>query len=646
MADGLRYRVCPAAPPTGVPILSGLLSVLIPALIILPLCCYAATCTAAEPPSAQARGSIPAESRVLILNSYHRGYTWSDNELDGIMASFDKAGLKVDPHVEYLDSKHFADNRHFVRLRDLFAVKYGTTRPTLVMTLDNTAFEFAVTYRRDLFPGIPIVFVGLNDYEPSMLKGESGITGVVERQDIVGTVRAALAIQPKLKEIVIVHDSTASGLASRTEAEQQLAGLSGTVAFRYLPDLTIEEVVTELARLKPDSIVLPFSFSRDRGGRVFTHAQLAQTLAANSPVPVYGTKVERLGHGIIGGSLMEGTSHGAMGAEIALRILRGEPVESIPVLTEPPSELMFDNNLLKRFDIDRDRLPEGSRVINLPPGFYEQHGTIVNIAGGIIAFLGFSLALVITANRRRIHAEKALLQSERKRGRELEIANSEMESFCYAVSHDLQAPLRHISSYSSIFLEEYGDTLDEGGRHYFSRINAASSRMAQLIKDLLMLSQISRETITRSEFDLGKLVEEVREENRIGGEDDRTVVEIGEGMIVHGDRRLLRVVMDNLISNALKYSAKTEGARIRVGMTHEGGKTVYFVRDNGVGFDMQYADKLFAPFHRLHEASEFEGNGIGLATVQRVIHRHGGDVWAESAPGEGATFFFTLGPDR
>jgi len=605
---------------------------------------FAATGSPAAPPPAAAGGPLPADAEILILNSYHRGYTWSDNELDGIMESFGKAGLKNDPHVEYLDSKHFADNRHFDRLRDLFRVKYGAVRPTLVMTMDNPAFEFAIKYRRELFPGIPIVFIGLNDYEPSMLMGETGITGVVERQDIIGTVRAAMAIQPGVKEIVIVHDYTASGLASRTEAEQQLSRLSSDLKFRYLPEMTIDEVVAELKPLKPGTIVLPFSFSRDKAGKVFNHALLARTLGKNSPVPVYGTKVERLGHGIIGGSLMEGTDHGAMGAGIALKILRGEKAESIPVVTEPPSTLMFDNNLLERFGIDPDRLPEGSRVINVPPGFYEQHGTVINIAGGIIALLAFGLAMVITANRRRIRAEVALLESERNRAKGLENANSEMESFCYAVSHDLQAPLRHINSYSSIIVDEYGDDLGEDGRLYFSRIRTASSRMGQLIKDLLMLSQISREEITRREFDLGKLAEEVLEEHRIERVDDKTVVEIDRGMIVHADRQLLRVVLDNLISNALKYSAKTEGARIRIGMKREEERTVYFVSDNGVGFDMQYADKLFAPFHRLHEASEFEGNGIGLATVQRVIHRHGGDVWAESEPGFGATFSFTLTP--
>ncbi|HZV80833.1 MAG TPA: ATP-binding protein [Geobacteraceae bacterium] len=600
--------------------------------------------TAAPPTSSPTAGKSPAAKKILILNSYHPGYTWSDNELSGILDSFARSGIKIEPYVEYLDSKHFSDYRHFQRLKELFAVKYGETRPDLVMTLDNPAFDFAIWYRRDLFADIPVVFVGMNDYNPSMLKGETGITGIVERQDIVGTVKAALAIQPGVKEVVIVHDYTTSGLASRDEAQDQLAQLSGKVTFRYLPEMTIEEVAAELAKLKPESIVLPFSFSRDKAGKIFNHATLADILSKASPVPVYGTKVERLGYGIIGGSLLEGKSHGAMGAELAQRIIRGESADAIPVVTEPPSTLVFDNNQLKRFKIGLDRLPQGSTVINKPPGLYEQHGRVINIAGAIIAVLLFSLALVLVANRQRKVAEAALLESERKRARELEIANNEMESFCYAVSHDLQAPLRHINSFSRIIEEEYGDELNGNGRHYFSRIRAASTRMGQLIKDLLMLSQISRGETSRKDFDLGALAAEILDENRVDTAGGKLIVEIDKGMVVNADRQLLRVALDNLISNAVKYSAKTENPRIRIGMKTEGGRQVYYISDNGVGFDMQFADKLFAPFHRLHADSEFEGTGIGLATVQRVIHRHGGDVWAESEPGCGATFFFTLAP--
>lgn len=612
---------------------------------LIPISLFFITITATALPAASPPAvNISADAKILIINSYHHGYDWSDNELTGILKSFSDAGLKNGLYLEYLDSKHFADSRHFEQLRNLFSVKYAGTKFALVLAMDNPAFDFAIRYRKELFRGVPIVFIGMNDFEPAMLKGESNVTGVVERQDIAGTVKAAMVIHPDLKEVVIVHDYTSSGLASRDEARDQLAPLADRLRFRYLPEMTIEEVKTELGKLQPGSIVLPFSFSRDKAGKVFNHPLLAEILSKSSPVPVYGTKVERLGFGIVGGSLLEGTSHGAMGAELALRILKGEKADNIPIVTEPTSKLFFDNIQLKRFSIDIRRLTAGSMVINKPQGIYEQHGTVINIAGAIILFLSASLAFVIIANRRRKMAEAALLESERNRARELETSNKEMESFCYAVSHDLQVPLRHINSFSNIIQEEYKDRLDTTGQHYFTRIRSAIDRMGDLIKDMLKLSQISREEIRRREFDLTLLANEILEELQMNDFARHVRITVDEGMKAEADRQLVRVVLDNLIGNSWKYTSKTVDARIHVGMKLDDERTAFFVADNGVGFDMQFADKLFTPFQRFHDDSEFTGSGIGLATVQRVIHRHGGDVWADAKPDRGATFFFTLKP--
>jgi len=581
---------------------------------------------------------------VLILNSYHPHYTWSDRELDGILDSFANSGFKADIHVEYMDSKHFPKNEHFEQLRALFAVKYGNNKPALVLTLDNPAFEFAINYRRELFTGIPIVFAGLNDYDPAMLKGEHGVTGIVERQDIAGTVKLARLLQPALREVVILHDFTSSGLASRKEAEDQLAPLTAELNFRYLPEMTIEEVAATLRQLKPDAIVLPFSFSRDKSGKIFTHAELAGILVNSSAVPVYGTKEERLGYGIIGGSLLEGKSHGALGAGIALRVLRGENAAAIPVVTEPQTRLMFDHIILKKFRVSSNRLPEGSIVINRPQGFYREHALVLNVAGGIILLLAFSLTFTIVANRRRIKAEEAVIEAERGRSRVLEAANREMESFCYAVSHDLQAPLRHIHSFSSIILEDYGDRLGTEGIQYIERVKAATVKMSDLISDLLTLSQISSGELHRQKFDLGELAREIFDELLLHESSRNIIMTVDQGLGVTADKKLVRVVLDNLIGNAWKYTSKTSDALIHLGAIVEENRRVFFITDNGAGFDMQYAIKLFAPFQRLHADTEFTGSGVGLATVQRIINRHGGQIWAEGRPDHGATFFFTLQP--
>ncbi|NJD89967.1 MAG: GHKL domain-containing protein [Geobacter sp.] len=593
------------------------------------------------PALAEERTGSPS---VLILDSYHHSYTWSDRELDGIIETLSASGLKPEIHVEFMDSKNFPKNEHFEQLSALFAVKYGKNRPSIIIVLDNPAFEFAISYRKALFNNIPIVFAGLNDYEPAMLKGETAVTGVVEKQDLIGTVKLAQLIQPDLKEVVVLHDFTSSGLASRKEAEEQFVTLSGGIKFRYLPDMPIEKIVATIKELKPGTALLPFSYSRDFDGKIFTHAELTKLLGDNSAVPVYGTKVERLGYGIIGGNLLEGKSHGAQGAALAVRILRGEQASAIPVIAEPKSSTMFDYNYLKKFRIKLDSLPPDSTIINRPPGLYKEHALVINISGGIILLLSGSLAFIIYFNRKRLAAEEALIMAERGKTRLLEAANSEMESFCYAVSHDLQAPLRHINSFCTILGDEYGDRLDGEGNGYLERMKAATVRMGNLIRDLLMLSQVARGELSRQEFDLGVVARTVFDELQQHDKDRMVKITIDKGMTVAADLKLVRVALDNLLSNAWKYTSKRADAAIHLGFRDEDGQRIFFVADNGAGFDMQYAEKLFAPFQRLHSESEYEGSGVGLATVQRIVNRHGGQIRAEGAPDGGATFFFTLQP--
>jgi signal transduction histidine kinase len=544
-----------------------------------------------------------------------------------------------------MDSKNFPHNEHFEQLKSLFAVKYGSRKPALVLTLDNPAFEFAIKYRQALFKGVPVIFAGLNDFEPAMLKGERGVTGVMELQDFVGTLKLARQLQPDVREVVFLHDFTSSGLASRKESEEQLAPLATELKFRYLPEMTIEEIAATVRGLQPGSVVLPFSFSRDKAGKVFNHSQLAKILGSNSTVPVYGTKEERLGYGIIGGSLLEGKSHGALGAELALRVLRGEDAAAIPIVTRPLSRVMLDYNMLKKYKIDLERLPADSTVINRTPGLYRQHALVLNVAGGIILMLVCCLVLLMAVNRRRIRAEEAQLEAERSRSRVLETANREMESFCYAVSHDLQAPLRHIQSYITIIDEECGDRVDAATGRYLQRIKGAVSRMSRLISDLLMLSRSAMAEVNCQEFDLGELAREVFALRQLqeGSRKIEFAVDAG-GLRVTADRTLVRTVLENLLDNACKFTATTAAAVVRLGVRAAGGRRVYYIADNGIGFDMQYAEKLFAPFQRLHPDDEFTGNGIGLAIVQRIVNRHGGQIWAESRPGAGATFFFTLEP--
>ncbi len=225
---------------------------------------------------------------------------------------------------------------------------------------------------------------------------------------------------------------------------------------------------------------------------------------------------------------------------------------------------------------------------------------------------------------------------------ELERKNRELEAFSYSVSHDLRAPLRSIDGFSHILLHEYAGKLDADAQHYLHRVRAAAQRMGNLIDDLLQLSRVSRAELRHEQVDLSGLAWSVAAEFQRCDPDRRVDVEIEDGLLVQADSRLMKIVLENLLGNAWKFTSKIQSARIEFRAHDSPEGQTYFVRDNGAGFDMSYAERLFRPFERLHSEAEFPGTGIGLATVHRVIERHGGRVWAEGAVGGGAAFFFTM----
>ncbi len=225
---------------------------------------------------------------------------------------------------------------------------------------------------------------------------------------------------------------------------------------------------------------------------------------------------------------------------------------------------------------------------------------------------------------------------------QLQTINNELEAFIYSIAHDLRQPLRTMSVFAKALVERHADSLDRQANDYLARIGRSATKMNQLIADLLSLSRISRQEIVRTSVDLSTLALVNIAELREASPDRSVAVAIAEGLFAIADQHLMDLVLSNLIGNAWKFTSKTENARIEFGATEDDGKTVYYVRDNGVGFDPEYADKMFRPFHRLHSNAEFEGTGIGLTIVERIVHYHGGKLWAEGEVDKGATFYFTL----
>lgn len=247
----------------------------------------------------------------------------------------------------------------------------------------------------------------------------------------------------------------------------------------------------------------------------------------------------------------------------------------------------------------------------------------------------------VTEKKAADEAIRLLSEEARRRSVELEAANMELEAFSYSVSHDLRAPLRTIDGFSQALIEDCGDAMTEEDREYLERIRTACARMEHLIDDLLRLSRVTRTEMHRRDVNLSEMAERIAADLQQAEPERRVSFDIQPGVIANADEQLVFIVLENLIGNAWKFTSGASEVRIEFGETDLRGERVFYVRDNGAGFDMAYVGKLFAPFQRLHSAEEFPGTGIGLAIVARVIRRHGGRVWAEGAPGKGATFYFT-----
>lgn len=295
-----------------------------------------------------------------------------------------------------------------------------------------------------------------------------------------------------------------------------------------------------------------------------------------------------------------------------------------------------DDHAATLAEVDRQIL-SGERVLAFENRYRHKDGS-----WRVLAWKSIPADGLMYATARDITARKRLQQELADAKNATEAANRELESFSYSVAHDLRAPLRSIDGFGQLLLDECAANLGDTGRRYLNLVRESTQRMGQLIDDLLQLSRVTRSELARETVDLSALATATLARLHASTPQRSVEVRIEPGLVDSADPRLLAVVLDNLLGNAWKYSSKRADAVIEFGACHNDRERRYFVRDNGAGFDMAYAHKLFGAFERLHSAREFEGNGIGLATVRRIVERHGGSVSAESRVGAGATFYFTL----
>ncbi|MDD4953153.1 MAG: response regulator [Desulfovibrionaceae bacterium] len=368
------------------------------------------------------RAEESGPKRVLIINSYHQGYAWSDRIMDGIRSVFEEQLPRAELSVEYLDAKRYPPEQTYPAFSALLAEKYMARPPDLVMTTDDAAFNLMLDLRERLFPETPLVFCGVNDFKDRMIIGHSEVTGVVEDVDIKATVDLALALHPKARHLAVVSDSTYSGAIGLGRFHRMAGDYADRIEVLELVGLSAGELAAALKALPRDAVVLNLSFYRDRLGNIYSLNEGNRLIAEHSGLPVYSCWDFKLTGEVVGGKVVSGRLQGRAAAEMAVRVLRGESAQSIPVMRQSPNTYMVDFNLVERFGIDHERLPPQTVILNGPDAAYERHKIAAWTALSIIALQALTIAFLVNNIIRRRRAERDLRESERGYRRIVETA--------------------------------------------------------------------------------------------------------------------------------------------------------------------------------------------------------------------------------
>jgi len=583
---------------------------------------------------------------------------WDTKDFSGNI-SFDQgfqAGMHSEPSSEwelfseYLDSTRFPGEHQAELLHDYLREKYAGQKIDVVVATPDPALDFLLRYRNDLFSNSPIVFVAVRRPAPEVLASGPGLTGIIRANTHRKTLDLALKLHPQTREVFVISGTPELDKRFEAISREELAGYEKKVRITYLTDLPVNELVNQAKEFPRDSIILyVWQRSADESKKYLQTVQILEKIRQSASVPIYGMGSRNVGYGIVGGYVQDSERNGLEAAELVRRVFNGTRAQDIPV-DSAASLPMFDWRELRRFGIDESQLPNGSVVRFKEFTLWEQYKWRLTLVGFLFLLQTAIITTLLLERRRRRRAKEALdrLNAEletriESRTAALNAKSQELETFAYSVAHDLKAPLRGIDGYSRLLLEDYAKSLDDQGRTFLQTIQDSTDEMSRLIDDLLVYSRLERRELKTDRIELTPMVRALVEEKKREGADHEVdfVVDVN-GATVLADSSGLAQSLRNYLDNAIKFTRKVSAPRIEVGSRESPRSCLLWVRDNGIGFDMKYHDRIFDIFQRLNVAEDYPGTGIGLAIVRKAMERMGGRAWAESEPGHGATFYLEI----
>jgi len=599
---------------------------------------------------------------ILILSSYHQGYTWTDELNSGLVYAFKNSALNPDFRIEYMDSKHIFDDGHFNNLYNLFLHKYSKEKFDIIIACDNDAQKFLSLYRDSLFRGVPVIYCGINNYDPSMIEGQTDCAVISEEFNIREILDNILYLHKDVKTLFVINDQTTTGKAMDDILLDVIPDYKDKFVFHRVNDIAKDDLFKIIKHLPSDTIILLVSFLKDKNGESFDHLKITKLISDEASVPVYGYLKYLLGYGIVGGLLKSPFEHGVLAGKTAIDVLNGKDINSIPVQHEKFNTYYFDYNQLKKWNIPKSALPAESIIINDPMEFYYQHKN--KIMSIIIFVIIQSLIIILLVSnvivRRRVEHRLKNAKDE------LESKNEEIQSVVYAASHDLRTPLVNIHGFNKLamdyfnilknyFIENNGNThidkdiyviLKEKLPHSFDIIFSNILKMETLLNGLLRVSRIGDMEIKKEYLNMNELISGIIDQMSFQIKENNIKIELAPFLpTCYSDKDLTGQIFTNLISNSIKYRKKNTDAIIRIyGAKH--GESVYCVEDNGIGIQKEHQDKIFELYYRLNPKDSQDGEGLGLTIVKRILFRLNGKIWVESDKEHGSKFYVALPKDK
>jgi signal transduction histidine kinase len=598
-----------------------------------------------------ASAQVPKDRKNVLM------LYWDNKDIPGNI-SFDQgfvAGMRSEPrdnwevYNEYLDSSRFPGKHQYQILYDYLRQKYAGSSIDVIVATPDPSLEFLLKHRADLFPNSPIVFVAVKRPPPEVLAAGPGLTGIIRANTHRKTLDLALTLHPDTEEVFVVSGTPELDKRFEIAARQELSAYENRVRITYLTDLPLNELIARTASLPKHSIIL-YVWQRSAGDQshLQTH-EILELIARSASAPIYGMGSRNVGNGLVGGYVQDSEQNGIEVAQIVRRILNGTRARDIPV-DSAPSVLMFDWRQLQRWGISDKKLPNSSIVKFKELTFWQQYKWRLILVVALFVLQTSLITFLLIERKRRYRAREALhrLNAELEeriaaRTAALDAKSRELETFAYSVAHDLKAPLRGIDGYSRLLLEDHLASLDGEGRSFLQTIQSSSREMSQLIDDLLEYSRLEQREFKSDHVELGLLITTIVNQKKREATDTAIdfILKVNGGNIVADPNGLIQSLR-NYLDNAVKFTRKVSHPRIEVGSKEMTEKFLVWVRDNGVGFDMKYHDRIFDIFQRLNPSEQYPGTGVGLAIVRKAMERMGGKAWAQSKPGEGATFYLEI----